>query len=270
MQRLGRDLWRRGLGQSSASKLYVPPQARDWLLRRSSTHPGGGPPAPGAAASQAKAEKPAESARNSRAAAATAAAAGSAVPRPPTPIPLTAKVIGYGGLLPFAATSFATVVPELQPLALYSCATYSCSILSFLGAVHWGVALSECHTKLLGAASAPRVSIVDLTYGVLPSLVAAGAGVVPARDALTILIPAYVAAYGYDAVRFRRATASVPPWYMVLRQRLTLGACLCMAFAYLSRTPSPQVHALTAPVSIEGEVKMADASGKSERDDSEH
>jgi hypothetical protein len=155
-------------------------------------------------------------------------------------IPVVARALGYGGLIPFAAGAVAAASTGVdQYLALHVSQVYGASILSFLGAVHWGVALSETAT------SSPRSPIAvttmqisktatrDLIYGVIPSLIGCGAALLDPRQGLAVLAPAYIAAFVYDSYRFRAPGASVvPPWYMRLRKRLTFGALLCFGFSY--------------------------------------
>jgi hypothetical protein len=246
-------------------------------VRRASTagaSPAGQPPRPAprepGAAAKAQASSPAatptpRSTSTSPHASTSTSTARPAAPPPSTPTPLTARVLGYGGLLPFAASAVATIIPDLQPLGMHAASMYSCSILSFVGAVHWGVALSESAARGAGPASAapramPRTSTVDLVYGVVPSILAAGAGVLPARDALAVLMPSHVAAYAYDRLRFRASNASVPPWYMPLRRQLTASAVVCMLFAYLSTSSRPPL--LTdSPAVARGEGEGEDAVG---------
>ena len=92
---------------------------------------------------------------------------------------------------------------------------YGASIVSFLGAVHWGLAIAE------GTHGALR-----LTYGVLPSIgawlaMSAGGGrdEVRAADALAALL---ASCYVADAVFSMKRL--LPQWYMGLRTPLTIVA----------------------------------------------
>ena len=90
-----------------------------------------------------------------------------------------AIALGLGGLVPLVVCGYAAValhgprvlMSALPPgRALFALVAYAGTILSFLGAVHWGFALS-------GASPAPavngrRVETMQLASGVLPALVA--------------------------------------------------------------------------------------------------
>ena len=79
------------------------------------------------------------------------------------PVPRSALLLGYAGLIPFvvlAATAWTLSSPE-QALATFALRAYAVTIVSFLGAIHWGLAMRQLHpNKLL------------LWWGVTPSLVA--------------------------------------------------------------------------------------------------
>lgn len=92
-------------------------------------------------------------------------------PHPQTPVselrapPVRrAKVLGYSGLIPFAGLAMATWVVEesLRMHVVFALLAYGATILSFLGAIHWGLALRDPID--------PPIAL--LTWGVMPSLVA--------------------------------------------------------------------------------------------------
>lgn len=98
---------------------------------------------------------------------------------------------------------------------------YGVTIVSFLGAVHWGVAMSS---SLAGPVAA-RIANEGFVYSVIPSLCAwpvalmePGAGAV----VLSLLLPGcYIADYA-------RRNMGLPHWYMALRVPLTLLATFGM------------------------------------------
>ena len=58
----------------------------------------------------------------------------------------TLRLLGYGGLIPFlglAMISLHAEAPQLQALAREGLAIYTVTILSFVGAVSWGIALAS-------------------------------------------------------------------------------------------------------------------------------
>jgi len=133
-------------------------------------------------------------------------------------MPASAKYLGLSGTIPFFATAGVAVWatdPAMAAAACHGCVVYGGSILSFLGAVHWGVALRS-----------PTSSMTrpwDFGYSVCPSLAAAAALSMPDEKALVTLLPAFGAALVYDSARFA-AHDQVPKWYPKLRRPLTFAA----------------------------------------------
>ena len=80
--------------------------------------------------------------------------------------PRAAQWLGYGGLLPFVGLACLTLWtrPSVSSSALFDSAllAYGASIMSFMGAIHWGLAMRD------GQAPDHRL----LLWGVLPSLAA--------------------------------------------------------------------------------------------------
>eukprot|EP00878_Enallax_costatus_P041182 GHUV01047744.1.p1 GENE.GHUV01047744.1~~GHUV01047744.1.p1 ORF type:complete len:170 (-),score=46.35 GHUV01047744.1:199-708(-) len=108
---------------------------------------------------------------------------------------------------------------------------YGVTIVSFLGAVHWGVAMSSS----LSGPVAARIANEGFVYSVIPSLCAWPAALMePGAGAvvLSILLPA---CYGAD---YGRRNIGLPQWYMALRLPLTLLATFGMLL-----TATRHVHA---------------------------
>ena len=78
--------------------------------------------------------------------------------------PLAAQWPGYGGLLPFGGLALVSLWIEPPSSALFASAllAFGASILSFMGAIHWGLAMRDVQ--------APDHKL--LLWGVLPSLAA--------------------------------------------------------------------------------------------------
>ena len=88
-----------------------------------------------------------------------------------------ARLLGYGGLLPFLGLAVAVFV-DWQPLGIEPLpwlAAYAATILSFVGAVHWGIGVAA--PDLPGRRT-------WLIASVLPALVAWVALALPARAGL--------------------------------------------------------------------------------------
>ena len=66
----------------------------------------------------------------------------------------TAKFLGYLGLIPFVVSSSLIWLQEYQEFAYASLSIYTAIILTFIGAVHWGITISSrtkynCSIKLI-------------------------------------------------------------------------------------------------------------------------
>ncbi|MES2713889.1 MAG: DUF3429 domain-containing protein [Pseudomonadota bacterium] len=123
-------------------------------------------------------------------------------------LPLPARVFGLAGLIPFLGLALACWTrPELG----FGLAAYGATILAFLGAVHWGFALSD------GRALWWRYG-----FGVLPALVAWVALLLPLVQGLMLI------ALGIFATALMERLAAthglVPAPYLALRFVLSAGA----------------------------------------------
>lgn len=127
----------------------------------------------------------------------------------------TARLLGHAGLLPFvlgALLVWIGLAPDLHAFVTLALSAYAAVIVSFLGGIHWGLALRH---------SAPPASL--LWWGVLPSLVAWLAVLMPPFAGLVVHGAMLVACYGVD----RRVYPSqgVGHW-LGLRFRLSAVASL--------------------------------------------
>lgn len=126
--------------------------------------------------------------------------------------------LGYAGLIPFAffgvAAWFGSV--EWHSFALHALAVYGAVILSFLGAVHWGLSLVDRGHQVLGLAGP--------TWAVIPSIVAWAALLLPKTPGLTVLLLLFPLVLWVDRASLR--VLPLPAGYLTLRGHLTLGAVL--------------------------------------------
>ncbi|MFC7693325.1 DUF3429 domain-containing protein [Paeniroseomonas aquatica] len=136
-------------------------------------------------------------------------------------MPSSARWLGAAGLLPFYLTLLAAWAgpAEWRGIALFALATYGMVILSFLGAVHWGLALRAPEAEARYAA--PRLGL-----GVLPALIAWAALMLPPVPGLSMLALAILATAAAETLAARRGL--VPPEYLRLRWALSLGAALAL------------------------------------------
>ena len=143
--------------------------------------------------------------------------------------PPLASLMGFGGLIPFfiCAGAAHSGVSPWAGLALIVIGIYGAVILSFVGAVHWGLAMAGGRRP------------VWFVWSVMPALYAWPPIVfMDTGTALLALVPGFLVCWSVD----RRATEAglLPAWYMRLRHMLTLGASMALAAASLA--PPPYFH----------------------------
>ena len=139
-------------------------------------------------------------------------------------VPLPALVLGLGGLIPFLAGAVAVWLfePMAARVAQDMQVAYATVILSFLGAVHWGAALSRPD----GARSWGWMG-----WSVTPALLAWFSVMMAPESALMALMACYLAAFAVDMQAVKKGL--LPLWYLSLRRVLTTGAFLCLGATLL-------------------------------------
>jgi hypothetical protein len=127
----------------------------------------------------------------------------------------TALRLAYAGLAPFALGGLLVwLVREVaHPYVALALAAYGAVIVSFLGGIHWGLAFRHAE---------PPARL--LVWGVVPSLVAWLAVMMPPSAGLVILGAMLAACYAVD--RRLYAEEGVAHW-LTLRFRLSAVASLC-------------------------------------------
>jgi hypothetical protein len=145
---------------------------------------------------------------------------------PPAPIPQAALWLGTGGLVPFVLLTGALyALPQANAaVLLFWLTAYATAILSFVGAIHWGIALAH-----------PSMSDSDrsvfMTWSVVPALAAWVALLLPARTGILLMIATFIVHYAADRQLAQRFV--LPAWYLKLRVALTGVAVLCLLLAML-------------------------------------
>lgn len=136
------------------------------------------------------------------------------------PLPRTVAWLGYGGLLPFLALAPASLLDNHHGMvwsdALYA---YGAIILSFIGALHWGLAMSLPELT-------ERQRSAWFTWSVVPALIAWPAVLFSPPLAAPLLIAGFIAHYLQD--RRLAGQATLPGWYLPLRLRLTSVAVISL------------------------------------------
>lgn len=127
-----------------------------------------------------------------------------------------ARVLGLAGLLPFLAGAIALGVvdaPGLRAWAGTALVAYGALIATFLGGIHWGLAMRGVQSVT-----------VRLGWGVSPSLLAWVALLLPVGPGLWLLAALLAACYAVDRTLY--ASAGLSAW-LGLRLQLTSVATLC-------------------------------------------
>lgn len=137
-----------------------------------------------------------------------------------TAIPRPALLLGWAGVIPFAAFAFATALelrlPGLRPEPILL--AYAAAILSFMGGAQWGLAIGE----------AP-VDGQRLAVSVIPALLAWTALLQPLDTGLLLCLIAFLGLLAYDMLTVRQGRS--PAWYGTLRLQLTGTVVGCLALA---------------------------------------
>ncbi len=138
----------------------------------------------------------------------------------PAALPRTVAWLGYGGLIPFLVLTPGSLL-DYHYGALWSDALYAYGaiILSFIGALHWGLAMS------LPELSERQRSALFL-WSVVPALIAWPAVLFSPPIAAPLLVFGFIAHYLQDRRLARQA--SLADWYLPLRLRLSSVAVVCL------------------------------------------
>lgn len=136
------------------------------------------------------------------------------------------SLLGMGGVVPFALLMLAswTVHPDYIGDVLIGQRAYGIAILSFLGGIHWGAALSlnsltpEQHRKAL-------------LWGVLPALIA-WSSILSRGYGFAILMAGFIIVYQVDKRQF--GWYGLPAWLLPLRLRLTIAVIVMLALTVIA------------------------------------
>ena len=137
--------------------------------------------------------------------------------------PQLAKLIGYGGLIPFLGCAAFIYAGNTGTsiIALFASAVYGAVILSFVGAVHWGLTMRGDRSPYW------------YVWSITPAIMGWSAIVLlDVKVSLMALAVAFTLAWSVD--RQASLNGLIPQWYMQLRHILTTGATvslLATAFA---------------------------------------
>ena len=132
-------------------------------------------------------------------------------------VPAAAKQLGALGVIPFLGLAIAAVLGSGAWIndALVALLAYGAVILSFLGGIQWGFAVSSPDIT-------PRQTFNRLSLSVAPSLSAWGALLLPLGPGLVVLSVSFILVLMVDLRTVNRSGA--PSWYPKLRWPLTICA----------------------------------------------
>lgn len=137
--------------------------------------------------------------------------------------PMSVSMLGYGGLIPFVLLTWGLWMEpadaDFWTLALVS---YGAVILSFVGAIHWGIAMMA---PQLGRRASDR----RFVWSVVPSLMGWVATLLPAHLSVWVLVLGFALHYAQDHLLHR--SIALPHWYLPLRRRLSAVAVLSLMAA---------------------------------------
>ena len=138
-----------------------------------------------------------------------------------------AVAAGWLGLLPFAlalACVSLAPTPDWRNFGMELALVWGAVILSFVAAVHWGLALAGFW----------RWDIATVSGSVLPSVWAAAALLLGGSRGLALLLAGFGSFWLYES---RRLGDGLPPDYLALRRQLSIAVCALLALTVLASEP---------------------------------
>jgi hypothetical protein len=141
-------------------------------------------------------------------------------------LPVLARWLGYSGLIPFVAIAAGLWLGPLEwRAALHSAMLgYGAVILSFMGAVHWGLAMAG---EGQGQGEQRRLAL-----SVLPALLGWLALLLPVSFGYSVLLLGFAGLCLIDQLAGRRGL--LPSWYPPMRVSLTAGVVLSLLLGGLT------------------------------------
>ncbi|MGV8916545.1 MAG: DUF3429 domain-containing protein [Pseudomonas sp.] len=134
--------------------------------------------------------------------------------------PRHVALLGYGGLLPFMGLALLIALSlDYRSLWAVALVSYGAVILSFVGALHWGFAMTLQDMR-------DEQRRERLVWSVIPALVAWVATLLPMPLGCLLLIAGFVVHFWQD--RRLLQVVTLPAWYLPMRLRLTTVASVCL------------------------------------------
>ncbi len=143
-------------------------------------------------------------------------------------IPRSVNLLGWAGVLPFAGLSALVLLDwsaskdTIEPMLI----AYGAIILSFMGGVHWGIAMTKTVGKNI------PIQPWHLVLSVIPALLGWTATFFDTRYAIAVLAVGFVALLIVD-MNWASGNCA-PAWYGKLRLQLTSTVLLCLGAVGIS------------------------------------
>jgi len=140
-------------------------------------------------------------------------------------IPWAVLLPGLGGLIPFWALALSALGSfGLPPVyALFALLTYGAVILSFVGAIWWG---------LVTASPASFDKTLFYLWSVVPALVGWFATLIGPDLGVLLLGLGFLLQWALDAWLVHRGPVALPGWFFLFRTLLTVGVLSALATAW--------------------------------------
>ena len=143
-------------------------------------------------------------------------------------IPKTPAYIGFGGLVPFVFVAiFIWLLDDpFKSFIFLNLINYCLLILSFLGAIHWGININSNFSKSQN---------IWYVWSIIPVLIPwiSVMGIFEYTELILVFIISFLFSYLVDKKRHKLGV--FPRWYLSLRKALTIGVVfsLLSVFIYL-------------------------------------
>lgn len=163
--------------------------------------------------------------------------------------PAPARWLGIAGLAPFfVIVAWGLATPGDRLSLYFPLVAYGAVILTFVGALHWDVAMMLPDSSGMDNAGRWRL----MGWSVVPAAIAWASLLLPPGIDLILLFGTFWVHFAFDYAMARRY--SLPAWYMQLRLVLTVGATLTLLIA-LTDIATPADHAAWHPHGAQFEMQ---------------
>ncbi len=140
-------------------------------------------------------------------------------------MPMAALIPGVLGLIPFWGLALLVAMPLDVPtdLAMFALVTYGAIILTFVGAIWWGLAVHAPE-------GTPRSWM--FIWSVIPSLIGWSGVLVSEVIGIPMIMIGLLMQWALDLAVHRACPTLFPAWVLRLRTLLTVAAVLALAIAW--------------------------------------